>query len=49
MKLNGEDLYFLWGGYGLDFENGVAFGSGCQDCELGKAMISSGGLGVLAD
>jgi len=49
MKLNREGLYFLWGELGGDFEKGVAFGSGCQDCELGGVMIFPDGLGELAE
>jgi hypothetical protein len=49
MRLNEKGLYFLWGELGVDFENGVAFGFGYQDCELGGVMTSPDGLGVLAE
>jgi hypothetical protein len=49
MKLNREGLYFLSGELGVDFGKGVAFGFGCQDCELGGVMIFPDGLGELAE
>jgi hypothetical protein len=49
MKLNGEGLYFLWDELGVNFEKGVAFGFGCQDCELDGGMIFRDGQGELAE